>query len=112
MTLAVNKAESLKLDLQNVASIIGTARGLVAEGQAVNLMPLEREVHRLCEEIGGLPAPGNMPLRPMMVSLIDDLDKLADDIRRRHDELKSQLESLNSGSRVAAAYAPPGLCRR
>ena len=112
MTTVVGKADSLKLDLQNVASIIGTARGLVAEGQTVNLTPLETEVRRLCDEIGVLPAPENMPLRPMMVSLIDDLDKLAEDIRRRHADLKSQLESLTSGSRAAAAYTPPGLRRR
>ncbi|MFN4281250.1 MAG: hypothetical protein ACK4NA_01280 [Alphaproteobacteria bacterium] len=105
------KAESLKLDLQNVASIIGTARALVAEGQPVNLAPLENEVRRLCETILALPGADNVPLRPMMVSLIDDLDKLAGDIRRRHADLKSQLESLSSGSRAAAAYTPPGLRR-
>jgi hypothetical protein len=106
------KADRLKLDLQNVASIILAARGLVAEGQTVNLTPLETEVRRLCDEISAIPAAENMPLRPMMVSLIDDLDKLAGDISRRHDQLKSQLESLNSGSRVATAYVPPGVRRR
>lgn len=105
-------SDSLKLDLQNVASIIGTARALVAEGQQVNLAPLEKEVQRLCGEIAALPAADNVPLRPMMVGLIDDLDKLAGDIRRRHADLKSQLESLSSGSRAAAAYAPPGLRQR
>jgi hypothetical protein len=107
-----SKAESLKLDLQNVASIIVAARGLVAEGQTVNLAPLEKEVRRLCEAISALDAAENMPLRPMMVSLIDDLDKLAEDMRRRHAELKSQLESLNTGSRVVTAYVPPGARRR
>ena len=112
MTTVVGKADNLKLDLQNVGAIIGTTRGLVTEGQTVNLTPLEKEVRRLCDEIGALPTPENMPLRPMIVSLIDDLDKLAEDIRRRHAELKRQLESLNSDSRVAAAYTPPGLHRR
>lgn len=118
MTLApsdaatASQAGRLKLDLQNVASIILAARGLVTEGQTVNLLPLEKEVRRLCDEIGTLGAAENMPLRPMMVSLIDDLDKLTEDIRRRHAELKTQLESLNSGSRVASAYVPPGIRRR
>jgi len=107
-----SKADRLKLDLQNVASIILAARGLVAEGQAVNLTPLETEVRRLCDALGTLTPAENMPLRPMMVSLIDDLDKLAGDISRRHSELKSQLESLNSGSRAATAYVPPGVRRR
>lgn len=104
--------ESLKLDLQNVASIIVAARGLVADGQTVDLAPLEKEVRRLCDAALALSGPENLPLRPMMVSLIDDLDKLADAVRQRHADLKSQLETLNSGSRVAAAYAPPGARRR
>jgi hypothetical protein len=108
----LSRTESLKLDLQNVASIIVAARGMVAAGQAVNLAPLEREVSRLCDAILALAPADNLPLRPMMVGLIDDLDKLADDMRRRHAELKSQLENLNTGSRVATAYVPPGLRRR
>lgn len=107
-----SKADGLKLDLQNVTSIILAARGLVAEGQNVNLVPLEKEVRRLCAEIGALGTAENMPLRPLMVSLIDDLDKLTADISRRHADLKNQLESLNTGSRVATAYAPPGARRR
>lgn len=104
--------ETLRLDLQNVSSIIIAARGLVAEGKAVNLAPLEREVRRLCDLITALPTIDNMPLRPAMVSLIDDLDKLAEDMRKRHAALKSQLENLNAGGRVAAAYVPPGMRRR
>lgn len=111
-TAGQTQADSMKLDLQNVASIIVAARGMVAAGQTVNLAPLEREVNRLCNAICAIPSADNLALRPMMVSLIDDLDKLADDVRRRHAELKSQLENLNSGSRVASAYVPPGTRRR
>ncbi|HEY4135728.1 MAG TPA: hypothetical protein VGO34_10990 [Alphaproteobacteria bacterium] len=105
-------ADGLRLDLQNVASIIVAARGMIATGQPVDLAALEREVRRLCDEICGLSAEESLPLRPAMVGLIDDLDRLAEDVRRRHAELKGQLESLNTGSRVAAAYVPPGLRRR
>lgn len=98
---------SLRQDLQNVGSIVTAARSLVAKEQAVNLEPLEREVQRLCEEILKQPGVESAPLRPLMTGLIDDLTKLAGEMRGRHAQLQEQLRELTARERATTAYVPP-----
>jgi hypothetical protein len=100
--------ELLRQDLHNVGSIVTAARGLIAKGQTVNLQPLEREVQRLCEQIVKLPGVENAPLRPLMTGLIDELTKLAGEMRGHHAQLQEQLRELSARERATAAYVTPG----
>lgn len=102
-----SQVDLLRQDLQNVGSIVTAARGLIAQGQAVNLEPLEREVQRLCEQILKLPGIEGAPLRPMMTGLIDELTKLAGEMRGHHAQLQEQLRELTSRERATAAYVTP-----
>ncbi len=101
-------AEDLKTDLQGLGSIVTTARGFVADGKVVDLAPLEQEIKRICDRITTLPTDQNVPLRPVMVGLIDDLDKLAAEIRDTHSELEGQLKSFSKHKTAIAAYAKGG----
>ena len=101
-------AEDLKTDLQGLGSIVIAARGFVADGKVVDLAPLEQEIKRICDSITELPADQNAPLRPVMVALIDDLDKLAAEIRDTHSELEGQLRSFSNHKTAIAAYAKGG----
>ena len=101
-------AEDLKTDLQGLGSIVIAARGFVADGKVVDLEPLEQEIKRICGNITALPANQNAPLKPVMVALIDDLDKLAAEIRDTHSELEGQLKSFSNHKTAIAAYAKGG----
>ncbi len=101
-------AEDLKTDLQGLGSIVTAARGFVADGKVVDLAPLEQEIKRICGSITALPADQNAPLKPVMVALIDDLDKLAAEIRDTHSELEGQLKSFSNHKTAIAAYAKGG----
>ena len=105
-------AEDLKMDLQGLDSIVTAARGFVADGKVVDLAPLEQEIKRICERITTLPTDQNVPLRPVMVALIDDLDKLAAEIRATHSELESQLQNFSDHTNAVAAYAKGGGTRK
>lgn len=105
-------AEFLKTDLQGLGSIVTAARGFVADGKIVDLAPLEQEIKRICDRITSLPADQNVPLKPVMVALIDDLDKLATEIRDTHSELESQLQSFSNRKHAVAAYAKGGNTRK
>ena len=98
-------AEDLKTDLQGLGSIVIAARSFVADGKVVDLAPLEQEIKRICNSITELPADQNAPLRPVMVALIDDLEKLAAEIRDTHSELEGQLQSFSNHTTAVAAYA-------
>ncbi len=101
-------AEDLKTDLQGLGSIVTAARGFVADGKVVDLAPLEQEIKRICGSITALPADQNAPLKPVMVALIDDLDKLAAEIKDTHSELEGQLQSFSNHKTAIAAYAKGG----
>ena len=101
------KTEQLRQDLHNVGSIVSAARGLISKGQGVNLEPLEREVQRLCDEIIKLPGVESTPLRPLMMGLIDELNKLAGEMRGHHAQLQEQLRELTARDRATAAYVTP-----
>ena len=105
-------AEDLKTDLQGLGSIVIAARGFVADGKVVDLEPLEQEIKRICGSITALPADQNAPLKPVMVALIDDLDKLAAEIRDTHSELEGQLKSFSNHKTAIAAYAKGGGTRK
>ncbi|MCH7544352.1 MAG: hypothetical protein IIB65_12025 [Proteobacteria bacterium] len=105
-------AEFLKTDLQGLGSIVTAARGFVADGKIVDLAPLEQEIKRICDRITSLPADQNVPLKPVMVALIDDLDKLATEIRDTHSELKGQLQSFSNHTNAVAAYVKGGGTRK
>lgn len=99
--------ESIRQDLQNVGSIITAARGLIKQGQGINLEPLEHEVERLCEQIIKLPGEENAPLRPLMMGLIDELNKLASEMRGHHAQLQDQLHELTAREKASTAYVTP-----
>jgi len=105
--LQESTTDSLRQDLQNVGTIITAARGLIKQGHAVNLEPLEHEVERLCEQIIKLPGEENSPLRPLMMGLIDELNKLAGEMRGHHAQLKEQLHELTARERASTAYVTP-----
>ncbi len=105
-------AEDLKTDLQGLGSIVTTARGFVADGKVVDLAPLEQEIKRICDSRTALPADQNAPLKPVMVALIDDLDKLAAEISDTHSELEGQLQSFSNHTTAVAAYAKGGSTRK
>ena len=102
-----SKTEQLRQDLNNIGSIVSAARGLITKGQGVNLEPLEHEVQRLCEDIIKLPGAESAPLRPLMMGLIDELNKLAGEMRGHHAQLQEQLRELTARDRVATAYVTP-----
>ncbi len=105
---SLSTAEDLKTDLQGLGSIVIAARSFVADGKVVDLVPLEQEIKRICDSITALPVDQNAPLRPVMVALIDDLEKLAAEIRDTHSELEGQLQSLSTHKTAVAAYAKGG----
>ena len=92
-------------ELQGLNDLVVAAREIVATGQAIDLAPVQVEVERICEDIKHLPPQQSANLKPALVSLIDDLGKLTEDMTVCHAKLKGQLESMASHSTVAATYA-------
>ena len=78
-------SERVRLDLEKAASLVETARRLLATGTMVDLAALEGRVRNICRDVIGLGRDDGLGLRPDMEALISDLDLLAAAIRDRYD---------------------------
>lgn len=102
-------AGTIAEDLTKMGDIIVAARDLVADGQLINLKPLESEIGRIGKELAGINAVDAERIKPVLLSLLDELDRLAGDMRARQADVESQLRSLSTHASAARAYqAPPG----
>jgi hypothetical protein len=101
----MTQADILSREIAGVSAIIVAARGLVSDGKAVNLQPLEAEMKRLCDAIETVPRTDAHLLEPRLLSLIDELDKLFNAIAGKHGELKHELNDLALRDRATSAYA-------
>jgi hypothetical protein len=100
----MSRTEMLTRELSGVAAVVAAARGMVNDGKAVNLQPLEAEMRRLCTAIDGVPRDDARSLEPRLLALIDDLDKLFAAIASKRAALKVQLNDLALRDRAVSAY--------
>lgn len=70
-------------ELDKAASLVTTARRLLATGTMVDLSALEGKVRAICEEVAGMTREDGRPLVPVMERLIGDLDRLEAAIHER-----------------------------
>lgn len=101
----MSQAETMRDELSRIGDIVVAARDLISDGQLINLNPLESEVSRICGEIECLNADQAAPLKPVLLALINDLDRLAGEMRQRQNEFEQELREVSSHSKAARAYA-------
>jgi hypothetical protein len=80
------------------------ARHALADGRAVNLDDLVELVEAACRDLGELSGAEASALQPLLIALYDDLDRLAESLRREHDALKLALSDLSAQQRARSAY--------
>jgi hypothetical protein len=100
----MSRTETLTRELTGVSAVVAAARGMVNDGKAINLQPLEAEMRRLCAAIEGVPREDARTLEPRLLALIDDLDKLFIAITAKRSSLKEQLNDLALRDRAVSAY--------
>ena len=93
--------------LEEVVGAVALARRKVGEGQLVDLSGLERRVDELCAAIRDQDSSEAQILRPPLLSLIDDLTRLSDDLKAQHGQVASALKGSQSHRSAAAAYRKP-----
>lgn len=63
-------------ELDKAASLVVTARRLLATGTMVDLSALEGKVRAICDSVAGLGREQGRPLMPAMESLMGELNRL------------------------------------
>lgn len=79
----MTQAAALREELDKAASLVLTARRLLATGTMVDLSALEGKVRAICDQIATMERDAGRPLIPVMETLIGDLDRLEAAIQER-----------------------------
>ncbi|ARJ64798.1 hypothetical protein WV31_03460 [Magnetospirillum sp. ME-1] len=79
------QSETVARELEKAATLVGTARRLLATGTEVDLAALEGRVKFVCGAVLGLERTEGAAFRPGLEALVADLDRLAAALTQRHN---------------------------
>jgi hypothetical protein len=79
------QSETVRQELEKAATLVGTARRLLATGTEVDLAALEGRVKFVCGAVLGLDRTEGATFRPGLEALVEDLDRLAAALTQRHN---------------------------
>lgn len=96
--------DTFKHDLQKAMSLVSTAKRMLRDGRLVDLSALEGHVRKLCEDAAALDAEDRATVKPNMLALMDELDRLHRKLADQHADLQKQLRGLAQTNRAMAAY--------
>jgi len=98
----VNPEQKIRRYLETTADRVGAARRLVAAGQMIDLSGLETEVDGVCRAIRELAPRAQKDFTSPLVRLVDELDKLAADLRAQYERVQRGLRTISTGGQAAA----------
>lgn len=95
---------NLKRRLLAAANVVSEARLAVERGSFVDLKGLEAEADSICRELAEIPRGEGDGLKPALVALADDLDRLTQSLGAAHKQLAEEIGELANRRRAAKAY--------
>jgi hypothetical protein len=112
----VTEITQVEVQLQEAAVAVDAADTLIRQGQIIDLAGLESHVDTVCTDIAKLPPASCAGLKPVLIKLIDGLNKLARRIAEQHESVADKLQGLSTHRKAVTAYAAdptkPGRSRR
>jgi hypothetical protein len=97
-------AEALRARLLEAATMVGTAKSLIADGGIVDLSGLDARVQNICKAIPALASGERDELKPALIALMDGLGGLAETVKAQHAMLAEKLSNVSQGRRAIGAY--------
>jgi hypothetical protein len=82
---ATPQSDAVRQELEKAATLVGTARRLLATGTEVDLTALEGRVRFICGAVLDLDRAEGAAFRPGLEALMADLDRLAAALDQRHN---------------------------
>jgi hypothetical protein len=95
---------SMLEDIAKLNDVVSAARDLINDGQIINIQPLENEVQQLCGRMTGLESQTARMVHPVLLGLMEELNRLAETMGERHRELTGALRALSQHGNAASAY--------
>lgn len=100
----MSDSTAIKTEIAKTSELIDAFRLRTGEGNLIDLTGLDDRVMALCKNIEKLPAAERAPLKPVMLTLIDNLNSLVEAIREQHAAVRDDLKAVTSRERAVSAY--------
>lgn len=97
-------AGDLLRDIKTLSGLLEEARGELDNGATIDLDPLQPQVEDICQRAARLPAGEEETIRPRLLALIDELNRLGAALEARVADLKDMLEQAGDRGRALEAY--------
>jgi hypothetical protein len=106
--------DEIRRSLSSLATSVDIARRRIDGGDIVELRDLDRAVADVCTAVARLPLHERAGLKPPVMALIDELDKLSATLKQQHSQISESLRAHSSHHQAVRAYgkAPSGPKRR
>jgi len=96
-------AEARRL-LAAAGAALGDARARLDRNEQVDLASLPRLLDQAMTRLGALPSEAGAPLEPVLLGLLDDLDRLRGRLVDSSREVRQELEQSRSYAQASRAY--------
>jgi len=83
-------SSEMATQVRKVASLVGTARQMLAEGRMVDLNALEGKVRELAGAIERTPAGEGSALKGAVAAIVENLDRLESELTAQHRSLTTR----------------------
>ncbi len=100
----MNGLAEIRIGLDEAGTAVDAARTLIDQGDLIDLSSLERHVTTVCDAAAQLPGPEQIDLKPVLITLIEKLNGLAEIITTERDKLSGALTGMSDHRRATTAY--------
>ena len=90
--------------IEAAGGLLGEARRRLADGMAEDMAQLAAAIETCCQGIQALAPAEGQQLKPGLVGLMDELNRLEAELKQQRDRLEEHLASLATRRRAHAAY--------
>jgi hypothetical protein len=98
---------AIRSELEALSTLVGAARAIMGDGRAVDLAGFDRRVGALCQSMQSLGVKDAQSLKPVLIALLDDIERLKHDLLAQQEALGTELKRLGAGHKTASAYHRP-----
>ncbi len=108
MNEPMNMTHEYACDIGRLTDLVLAARAILADGRIVDLSGLAQEVSAVADKLRVSRIDDSRPIKPALLSLVEEFDRLRDEICRQHVVLSHELKKLGVRHGATMAYGRHG----
>ena len=108
MNAPMNMTHEYARDIGRLTDLVLAARAILADGRIVDLSGLAQEVSAVADKLRVSRIDDSRPIKPALLSLVEEFDRLRDEICRQHVVLSHELKKLGVRHGATMAYGRHG----